>query len=210
MPDDMRAGEAEDDGEAEWGLNGDDGAPERSPAQRWAGTISGITMVVTAAVTILFGPELNAQEHFLSLDPQVLNTVHWVLNGAWALSFGLYAFHGQWGVLEPLPRSCHWLGSISVVAIALALDLNITQRMPVSSYALAVTIVVEWVYRWVTVVCHVVEVAVGAVVVVLQTTGDIAAAAGGVAAAVGDLMTTVGNMVGAVGPRLGVLVNVHL
>lgn len=79
-----------------------------------------------------------------------------------------------------------------------------------SCYALAITIVVEWVYRWVTVVCRVLEVAVGAFVVVVQTTGGIAAAAGGVAAAVGVLVTTVGNMVGTVGTRLGALVNVHL
>lgn len=58
--------------------NGDGAAPERSPAQRWTATISGIAMISTASATIRFGPELNAQQDFLSLDPQVLNTVHWV------------------------------------------------------------------------------------------------------------------------------------
>lgn len=77
MPNDARA-DAEAGEEAQWARIDDGAAPKRSPAQRWAAAISGTAMILTAAVTILFGPELNAQEHFLSLDPRALNTVHWV------------------------------------------------------------------------------------------------------------------------------------
>ena len=76
MPNDAGAGAAETG--AQGGPDGDGAALERSPAQSWTATISGIAMILTAAVTIRFGPELNVQQHFLSLDPQILNIVHWV------------------------------------------------------------------------------------------------------------------------------------
>lgn len=56
-------------------------ATPRRTARQWVSTLTGITMTLTAMVTILFGPDYNAENadgSFLGLSTQILDIIHWV------------------------------------------------------------------------------------------------------------------------------------